>query len=378
MTNLKQTSKIRWLIVFALLSTLTILQTCTKKEQDVVKIGAVLVMSGSGAEYGIDAQRGIDLAVDQLNAKGGIRGKMIKVIYEDNQGEPSSSVSAMQKLISKDNIQVVIGAMYSSNTLAAAPVAEKNKVVLFSPAASSPDLTDAGDYIFRNWPSDVFEGGAVAQFAYDSLGLRKIAIIGVLNDYGVGLKKVFTKRFETLGGIITRFEGYNKDDSDFRTQLTKVTSGEIEGIYLPGYYNEIGQLLRQARNLGIETQFLSCVSFEDPKVLEIAVDAAEGVIYGVPAFDSKSEEPIVKEFVTDFQNKYQREPGVFAAHAYDALKIVMTAIEAGGTTSEGIKEALYNIRDFEGVTGLTNIDMNGDVSKPIRIKIVRNGLFSDY
>lgn len=365
-------------VLFVLFALLVLLLPSCSKPPDEFKIGSILVLSGDGAEYGKEAQRGIDLSVDEINARGGINGKRIKIVYEDDGGNATQAVSAFQKLITTDKVPVVIGSMYSSNSLAIAPIAEQNKVVLFSPATSSPKLTTAGDYVFRNWPSDDFEASAIAKFVYDTLGLRKVAILAVQNDYGQGLETAFKKVFTESGGAITAQENYPKDATDYRTQLTKIERTKPQGLYLPGYYNEIGQILRQAKALRMTAEYISCVSFEDPKVLEIAGNAAEGVIYGVPAYDPNSPDPLVREFVARFEKKYGTKPGAFAAHAYDALRIVAMAIEKGGYISDGIKDALYNIRDFPGVTGSTTIDRNGDVVKPIKIRIVHGGKFTDY
>jgi len=311
------------------------------RSSEEITIGAILPLSGDGAKYGEEAQRGIELAVAKVNTDGGIDGKKVVVIYEDDQGLAKNAVTAMKKLASVDRVPVVIGPMYSSTALAAAPVAENAKTVLFSPSASSPEYTNAGDYIFRNWPSDVYEGGEMARFAFEKLGLRRVGILTVSLDYGIGLTNVFRNTFEELGGQVPIQEQYVQGATDFRTQITKLKGANLDGVYLPGYYSEIGLILRQARELNLQIQFISCVGFDNPKALEIAGNTAEGVVFARPAYDASSSDPRIAEFVRAFESKYDVEPGTYAAHAYDAARIVFWAMSQGTTTADSIRSALW-------------------------------------
>jgi len=352
-----------------------LIATHSKKEE--VYIGAILPLTGDGAKYGEEAQRGIELAVADVNTAGGIGGGNVVIIYEDDQGMAKNAVAALKKLASVDKVAVVIGPMYSSTALAAAPVAETQKIVLFSPSASSPQYTNAGDYAFRNWPSDVYEGGKMARFAYEKLGLRRVGILAVSLDYGIGLRDVFKNTFEKLGGQVAVQEQYVQGTTDFRTQITKLKAANLDAVYLPGYYSEIGLALKQARELGLQTKFLSCVGFDNPKALEIASDAAEGVIFARPAYDPSSSLPHIVEFTRRFRDRYGIEPGTYAAHAYDAAHIILTILSSGATSPSEVKEALYLVKDFPGVTGATSFDNHGDVIKPIQLMTVQNGQFID-
>lgn len=364
------------LVVAILAIALIVIQT--QKTPNEIKIGAILPLSGSGAKYGEEAKNGINLALEEINAKGGLNQTEVKIVYEDDQGTSSGAINAFNKLKTVDKVPVVIGPMYSSTVLAVAPVAEKTKVVLFTPSGSSPDITEAGDYVFRNWPSDVFEGGRMAKFAYEELGVRRASILTVNVDYGTGLTGVFKKNFTELGGQVVVTEKYDQGATDFRTQLSKIKAVMPDVLYLPGYYTEIALILKQAKELGFDTQFLSCVGFDNPKALELAGDAAEEVIFARPAYDPESQEKVVSDFVKSFEAKHNMIPGTYAAHAYDALRIVAMAIQRGGYKAHEIKEALYGIKDFEGVTGKTTIDENGDVVKPIQIMRVNNEAFRPY
>lgn len=349
-----------------------------KKKDGVYRIGAIMALSGNDANYGVDSQRGINLAVQEINSAGGIRGRSVEVVYEDSKGIPREGAMAMQKLVSQDKIAAVIGGIFSSETLAAAPIAERNRVVLFSPGSSNPNITFAGDYVFRNWISDAFEGGIMADFARRAKGYSRVAILYIKNDYGEGLKNEFAVRFEAEGGQIPSVESYEQGAADFRTQLLKVSRSNPDAVYLPGYYNELALLLKQAREMKIQKQFLSVVSFEDPKLLELAGKAAEGVIYSAPAISMQDSSSIVRSFVRRFKSVYGREPGLFSAHGYDAMHILAIAVEKGGWESDGIRDALYRIQNYPGVSGMTSFDKNGDVIKPVKLKTVKNMKFTDW
>jgi branched-chain amino acid transport system substrate-binding protein len=356
------------LLSAALLAAVSPISGCSKSGSQ-LEIGAILPLTGDGAKYGEEARKAIDLALEETSKD------KIRVAYEDDLGTSAGAVNAFSKLTANNKLPAVIGPMFSSTALAIAPIADRKHVVVLSPSASSPALTTAGDYFFRNWPSDTFEGSEMARYARKDLGLARVAILAVNLDYGLGLEKVFRQKFEAEGGKITATESYDQGATDFRTQLSKIAATNPEAIYLPGYYAEIGLALRQARELGIRTTFLSSVGFDDPKVLEIAGNAADGVIFARPYYDPESGDPLVKNFVANFTKKYGNAPGVYAAHAYDALRILYKAIESGGTAADDIKSALYKIKDFPGVTGATSFDGNGDVIKPIQIMKVENGAF---
>lgn len=347
------------------------------RDPDDITVGAILPLSGDGAKYGAAARRAIDLGVSKVNDDGGIDGKRLVVVFEDSKGAGKDGVSAIQKLITVNRVPAVIGDLLSSVTLAMAPVAERHRVVLLSPTSSAPKITSAGDYIFRNCASDVFEGKIMAEAAVQQLNIRKVAVLYINNDYGVGITDVFRPTFTAQGGSIVAQEAFAQGVTDFRTQLTKIAATKPDAVYIVGY-KELGLLLRQARELGIKAQFLSTVMFEDPEILAVAGNAAEGVIYSARAYDPNSDEPHVKEFVGAFKQRYGEEPDIFAAYAYDAIRILVLAIKTGGTSADKIKHALYSIRDFVGVTGSTSFDANGDVIQPAYLKIVRDGKFMRY
>ncbi len=354
-------------------------QSCKPiKEETVIKIGAIMPLTGDGAKYGETAKNAINLAIDEINEKKSTK-KKIEVIFEDSKGDPKTGVLAVQMLISTHNVPVIIGGLFSSVTLAVSPILNKNKVVLLSPTSSAPEITNAGDYIFRNCASDIFEGNIMAEFSIRKMKLEKVAILYVNNDYGLGIKDVFTTNYIKLGGEILISETFDQGTTDFRLQLSKIKKYNPDAIYIIGY-KELAQLLRQSRELDINKQFLSTVMFEDPEILKIAGDSAEGVIYSARTYDPKSNAHNIKKFVKKYVDKYNVEPDIFAALSYDAIKIISLAILESNAelTAESIKNYIYTVKHYPGIVGDTTFDKNGDVIQQAVIKIVRGGKFQIY
>lgn len=368
--------KLMMIILILGITSIGLILGCANKEKE-INIGAILPLTGDGAKYGSASRKAIELALEEINGAGGVKGRKIKAIYEDSQGTPRIGISAMQKLITTDGVPAVIGDLFSSVTLAIAPVAEQNKVVVLSPSSSAPKITNAGDYIFRNCASDIFEGAIMGEYAFDSLGFKKVAILYINNDYGVGIRDVFKRQFTARGGIVVLEESFEQSSTDFRTQLTKIKSTDAQAIYVVGY-KELGQLLRQAKEIGITSQFLSTVMFEDPDIIKTAGGAAEGVIYSARAYDPESKKGATYDFVQRFKEKYKETPDIFAALSYDAVKILALAMKQGGFTSDGIKGALYGIKHYPGLVGDTSFDENGDVIQPAVMKTVKQGKFIKF
>lgn len=349
--------------------------TQTKSEPEEIKIGAILPLTGDAALYGEALKNGIELAVNQINDEGGIKGINISVIYEDDENSPNKGVSGFRKILETEKVPVVIGGAGSSVALAIASIADDQKVVLLSPTATAPALTQAGPYFFRIWPSDNYDGSYMAKFAFENLGFRKVSILYVNNDYGKGIAEVFDGVFKNLGGEILNSENYELSASDCRTQLAKIKGNNPQAIYLPGYYKELSIILRQMRELNLKVKILSVNSFYDHRLLEIAGDAAEGAIFTYPVYDPKSNDPIIQEFVQIYQSKYGIEPDAFAVQGYDCVKIIAHAIGEGGYSADGIRKALVQIEDFPAVGGKTTFDESGDVVKELRILSVEKGRF---
>ena len=363
-------------LIAILLVTTALSLGCAKKEK-VIKIGVITPLTGGAAKYGEDLKRGYDLAVEEINGKGGVNGSKIKLIYEDSEAQPPKAVSAARKLIDRDKVVTILGCFGSSATLAVAPIAENKKVVLLSSASSSPKVTDAGDYIFRNEISDRYGAKETARLFFD-LGFRKIGVLFINNDFGIDFCDVVQKTYNELDGTVTAAETFEQDAKDFRTQLVKIKESNPEAILIVSYKEAI-LILKQMRELGIKKQILSTALFEDPEILEKVGDIAEGTIYTYyGTFDPQSQDVRIREFIKNFRERYGVDPEYYAPIGYDAVKILALAIEKGGFKSEQIKNALYQIKDFPGLSGTTSFDENGDVIKPVVLKTVRKGTFTYY
>jgi branched-chain amino acid transport system substrate-binding protein len=345
----------------------------SKYEEEVIKIGAILPLSGDVAVYGKSLQNGMNLALEVFREENS-EYKDILIIYEDSKADPKLAVSAFQKLSSIDNCKIILGGFSSSEVLSMAPIAEKNKVVLISPTASSPSITSAGDYIFRTTPSDNFDGEVMAKFAYYELSLKDVALLYVNNDYGLGISKVFMNKFENYGGKIAVQKSFESDTKDFKTILISIKEKNPDGLYIIAT-SELGNILKQKIELGLKTKTFTIGLAENPKVVEIAGKGADGVFYSYPSFQVNSSNNVVKEFVSDYKNKYGNNPDVLGAYGYDLVGITLIALRNNSESSEKIKTALYNIKDYQGVTGKTSFDKNGDISKTAGIKIILDGKF---
>lgn len=358
------------LMVLTIGLTAIVLPGCQKKGE--IKIGALLPLTGPGGKYGEYSKNGIDLAVSEINASGGINGRKVVIVYADTKASPQDGVSGLRRLIDVDGVPAVIGAMASSVTLATAPVAEENAVVIISPASSAPNLSGIGDFFFRNCVSDDYEGRVMAEYAKDSLGLMKVAILFVNNDYGRGVENVFSTDFINKGGEVVVSESFEQDANDFRTQIVKIKAVNPDAIYLIGYA-EMLQALKQMKENRMSYQILSTVMFDDPDLIAKAGNTAEGVIFTSWAYDPESQEEHVRQFVEKYTKAYGGAPEVFAAQSYDAMMILAEALKAKNYTGDEIRQYLDNIERFPGVSGETTFDKQGDVMKPLVIKRIVNG-----
>jgi branched-chain amino acid transport system substrate-binding protein len=346
-----------------------------QKRQDVVKIGAILPLSGEVAVYGNNIKKGIDLAVDEINRNGGVNGSKIQIIYEDSKADPKTGVSAMYKLI-ENKVQVVIDNSISSVALAITPIGDKNKVVVLSTGSTNPKLSGISPFFFRIWNSDDLEGKLSAQFAIDSLGKSQAAIIYVNNDYGNGLSNVFAKEFTNKGGQVLNRESYEQGASDFKTQLAKIKSSNVDIIYIVGYSKENVNIIKQIKELNIDCQLIGTVTMEDETVIAIAGKSADGIIYPYPKEPDPSN-PTVSNFRVNFKQYYGEDIAFLCDVGYDAVYLIANAISLKNNTGEGIRDGLKEVRNYEGASGLIEFDDKGDVHKPMRFKVIENGIFND-
>lgn len=348
---------------------------CNNKNN--ISIGILFPLTGDAASYGEKGTKAIDLAIDEINKNGGINGIEVRAIFEDSQAEPKTGVTATNKLVSIDKVPAIVGDIVSSVTIPAATIAEKNKVVLIAPTSSAPAITNAGEYIFRVWPSDLEEGKAIGEFA-KLKGFKRAALFHLNNDYGNSIAEIFTVNFETDSSKVIVNETYLENQTDFKPTLTRIKSLNPDVIYLAGYYNDVAKIAIQIRELNIKGQLLGVTAIEDDRFIQIAGNAANGFIYPLATgFEASSTNPATKAFVTNFVTKFGYEPGWVEAHCYDAFMLVCTALKKSNDNLSGtaIKKYFDTMQGYDGVTGKIIFDINGDVVKPVKFKTIVDGEF---
>ncbi len=343
-----------------------------------IKIGEYGSLSGGTATFGISTDEGVRLALDDINKSGGVLGRQIEVIVVDDQSKPEEAVTAVQKLIFQDKVCAIIGEVASSRSLAAAPVAERARIPMLSPASTNPRVTQVGKYIFRACFIDPFQGAAMANFAMkDAKGphAKRFAVLyDVKNDYSVGLREFFTARVKQLGGEIVADESYGEGDIDFKAQLTKIKGTHPDAIYVPGYYTEIGLICRQARSLGINVPLMGGDGWDSDKTFAIGGDSVNGC-YFTNHYSPDEDRPEVKKFVEAYKAKYNgKTPDAMAILGYDAMRLMADAIKrAGSDKPRAIRDALAETKNFPGASGTITMDADRNAKKPIVVLKIENG-----
>lgn len=343
-------------LVLSLAMVLPLLSACTKKSNEIL-IGEYGSLTGNEATFGLSTNKGIRMALDEVNEKGGVKGRKIKLITLDDQGKNEEAASAMTKLITQEKVVAVIGEVASGRSKAAAPIAQENKVPMVSPSSTNPAVTAVGDYIFRVCFIDPFQGFVMSKFAIENLKVKKAAILrDVKSDYSVGLADVFAAEFKKMGGEIVADLSYQSNDIDFKGQLTEMRSKNPEAIFIPGYYTEVGLIAKQARELGIKATLLGGDGWDSSKLNEIGKEAINGSFFS-NHYTTESTDPAVVEFIKKFKAKFNETPDGLAAMGYDAAKIIVAAMERSSEiTSKNIRDELAKTKDFVGVTGKITIN----------------------
>jgi branched-chain amino acid transport system substrate-binding protein len=341
-----------------------------------IVIGEYGSLTGTTATFGQSTDNGIKLAFDEINAAGGLLGKKVKVLVEDDRSQPEEATTAVTKLINQSHVVAVLGEVSSSRSLAAAPICQSNKVPMVSPSSTNPRVTQVGDYIFRVCFIDPFQAPVMAKFAANTLKVKRVAILtDVRNDYSIGLQTFFRQSFKSLGGEIVAEQSYSEGDSDFRAQLTQIKSVNPEAIYVPGYYTEVATIARQARELGITVPLMGGDGWDSPKLFEIGGEALDGC-YLSNHYSVDDPSPAIQKFVADYKKKYNGTPDALAALGYDAARILADAIKrAGSTDGEKIRDALKTVKDFPGVTGTITINADRNAVKPAVVLKIEKGKF---
>jgi branched-chain amino acid transport system substrate-binding protein len=351
-------------------------QAASNADFEFINVGEYASLTGNEAAFGRSSHRGTELAIDEINKSGGLLGKKLKLITEDTQSKEGESSTVVSKLVSREGVVAVLGEVASGRSLEAAPICQQNKIPMISPSSTNPKVTQVGDYIFRVCFLDSFQGDALARFAIDKLKAKKIAIMSdVSSAYSLGLGEFFQSSFTKRGGNVSSIQKYTKNDTDFNAQLTAIKSTQPDAIFVPGYYQEVGLIIRQARQLGLNIPLFGGDGWEAPELLEIAKEAAEGTYY-TTHYSPQAQTPEVQNFVTAYKAKYNEVPDAMAALGYDSALVLADAIKrAGSTDGAKLRDALAATKDVKGVTGNTTIDKNRDATKPATVITIKGGRF---
>ncbi len=386
----------------AVLTALTLVGTlglagCGPKSGGTIALGVYGSTTGTTATFGKSTLNGVQMAVDELNAAGGIGGKKVEVHPEDDQSKADEAATAVQKLINQDRVVALIGEVASSRSLAAAPIAQSNGVPMISPSSTNPEVTKKGDFIFRTCFIDPFQGTVMGKFAAQNLKFKRVAILkDIKNDYSVGLAKYFTEEFQgKQGGSIVGEQAYNEGDSDFRSQLTALKANNPEAIFVPGYYTEVGLIARQARELGITAPLLGGDGWVSDELIKIGGEALNGCYYS-NHFAPDSPDSALQGFIARYKAKNGGEPDAIGGLAYDAARLLFDSMrrlqaadpkafealdashagdaEAQKAARKGLRDAINSVKNFPGVTGVINFDADRNPVKPAVVIKIDGGL----
>jgi branched-chain amino acid transport system substrate-binding protein len=367
-------------VLLILLLFLGLALSCSQQNSDdhsTIKIGFFGDLSGPTFNFGQSAMNGVAMAADELNQAGGINGRRIDVVFEDDKGSPELAAQLTGKLIDRDHVIAIIGAGASGNSLAAAPKAQSAHIPLIAPSSTNPAVTQAGDYIFRACFIDAFQGEVMARFAANTLKAKKAAIMLDFNSpYSRGLTEYFELSFAKLDGHIVVQQSYSQGDADFRGQLSLIKSANPDVIYIPGYYGDVAIIAKQARQLGLTIPLLGADGWDAPELWELGGDALNGCyISNHYSVDDPSEN--IQKFARDYRQRFGNlTPDAHAALAYDALRFLAEAIRKAGT-SEGqkLRDALAETKNFAGVTGIISMDHDRNAVKPAVILKLEDGRY---
>ena len=344
---------------------------CDKSKN--VVIGGVAPLTGEAATFGTSTKNGYDLAVAEWNAKGGVLGKPIKLVFADDKGDPAEGATVFTKLIEQDKACAVLGTVMSKVSLAGAPICQAAKVPMIATASTNPKVTGVGNFVFRACFIDPFQGTVGAKFAFDDLKAKKAAcLFDVGNDYTKGLSEFFKAKFIALGGEVVGFEGHATGTSDFKAQLTKVLQAKPDVLYVSDYYADVAIIAKQARELGFKGPLVGGDGWDSPKLTEIAGTAIEGCFF-TNHYAKEDKSPIVQEFVKKYSAKYSASPDALAALAYDAANIMLDAVNrAGSMDGAAIQGALVKT-DLKVVTGQVKFDGERNPVKSAVIIEIKGG-----
>ena len=378
--------KVSLLFVAVVLALLAV--SCgTQAAGPTAKIGFIGPLTGDYAKYGVLMSQAAELAITERNAAGGVGGVKVALVKEDSEGKVEKATAALEKLASVDKIWALVGEVFSSSSLAIAPRADAEKIVMISPSSTHPDLTSKGTYIFRTVATDSLQAEVFGNYVAQELKFKKVAILYTKNDYSQTLAEAFKKIYTAAGGTVVAEESFQQGDKDFKTQLTNIKSKAPDAILLPDYVAEIAQILEQSAGLGIKTQFLATDGFSNPEILTLAGKYTEGVIFSAAQISASDK---TTKFLAAYSSTFKapnNEADDFAKNSYDATNIIMDGMQAAfdqaseadkkafNLSKEAIQAYVAGVKGYAGVSGEISFAPNHDVIKNIGINVVKDGKF---
>ena len=363
-------------LLLLLFGTILGASSCSKRQEQGIPVGQFASLTGAQATFGQSTDKGVRLALEEINAAGGVLGQPLRLITKDNQSKPGETSTAVRELITRDKVVALLGEVASGRSLEAAPIAQRSGIPMISPASTNEKVTETGDHIFRVCFIDPFQGTVCAKFAR-KLGFTKAAILtDVSKDYSLGLAKSFQAEFTKEGGAITGTQSYSGGDKDFSAQLTAVKADNPQVIFLPAYYTEAPLIIRQARQLGITAPFIGGDGWDSPELVAVGGDSVEGCYFS-NHFSNQSTDPKVVAFVESYRKKYSTDPDAMVALGYDSVYLLADAMKRAGTTDPAkVTPAIAATKDFQGLTGRIMLDDHRNPTKPAVMLQVKNGKFA--
>ncbi|MDQ3282201.1 MAG: ABC transporter substrate-binding protein [Acidobacteriota bacterium] len=338
-------------------------------------MGVFGALTGDQAAFGSSTVQGVRIAAEEINAAGGVLGRKIRLVVEDDQGRAEEAASVVTKLITSNNVVALIGENSSNQSLAAAPIAQSNKTPMISPSSTNPAVTEKGEYIFRVCFTDPYQGKALAAFVRNNLKLDTAAIlVDKKNDYSVGLAGVFRKEFEGAGGKIVAEQSYTGGDTEFRPQLTTIKAANPQALFIPGFYTEVGQIAIQSRDLGLNVPLVGGDGWDSPTVIQIGGKSIEGAYFSDHYFVGDTR-PVVQKFVNEFKKRNGgKNPEATAALGYDALHIFVNAVRrANSLETKAVRDQIAATKDYDGVSGRISMGADRNPVKPVAMIKIENG-----
>ncbi|MDQ2856964.1 MAG: ABC transporter substrate-binding protein [Acidobacteriota bacterium] len=373
----------RILISLLLITTFVFTFACERKggpgaggQTGPIIVGYYGDLTGRTSNFGVSTKRGAEMAADEINKAGGIDGRQITILSEDDEGRPEKAATVVTKLIDQDRVIALVGEVASGNTLAAAPKAQNAHVPMISPSSTNPAVTQVGDYISRVCFIDPFQGEVMAKFAANTLKAKSAAIMLDFNSpYSRGLTEFFEKSFKKLGGKVVSTQSYTQGDRDYKGQLTSIRSLNPDVIYVPGYYGEVGVIAKQAKQLDIKAPLLGGDGWDAPQLWELGGDALNGSFIS-NHYSVEDPSPAIQKFVADYKARYNIIPDALAALGYDAMRVLADALKRAGT-SEGpkLRDAINATQGFVGVTGIISLNADRNAIKPAVVLKLQDGKY---